>query len=121
MSKIRVEFALNCHQRMDEEAGVFVGYIPALRLYSQGRSEEELKRALMGAAEMFIVRCYEREILGQVLRSRGMTKAAGRHSLEPMQQYIHVAPERNFDKSYTVHVPIDLLAAHQLEPKCLLQ
>jgi hypothetical protein len=126
MSTMKVEFALSCYQRMDEDAGIFVGYIPALRLYSQGRDEEELKKALTSAAEMFIVRCYEREILGQVLRNRGMTRAAGRNSVISGRQYIHVAPgappaELNFDKTYTVKIPIELLAAQQLEPECLLQ
>jgi hypothetical protein len=32
---INVEFALECLGRRDEEAGVYVGYIPALHLYTQ--------------------------------------------------------------------------------------
>jgi hypothetical protein len=87
---IKVEFALECLGRRDDEAKVCVGYIPALRLYTQATNEENLEKALISAAELFIVTCYERGILGQALRDRGMTHAAKEHregteSLSQMQ------------------------------------
>lgn len=116
---IKVEFALECLGRRDEEAGVCVGYIPALRLYSQATDEEHLEKALRSAAELFIVTCYDRGILGQALRDRGMIHAAGAESLERARQanrqYIAVSKrDAAFDKSFTVKVPISLLAAQQV-------
>jgi hypothetical protein len=68
---------------------------------------------------LFIVTCYERGILGQALRDRGMTKAAGAHAMEQARrekhQYISVMEhDPSFDKSFTVKVPISLLAAQQV-------
>jgi hypothetical protein len=76
-NNIKVQFSLECWKRYDEEAKALVGYIPSLRLYSQGRNDEELKKALASAAEMFIVSCYGKNILSKVLRDRGMTQATG--------------------------------------------
>ncbi len=45
-TNIGVSFSLDCWSRHDEEAGVLVGYIPALRLYSQGHDDEELTMAI---------------------------------------------------------------------------
>jgi predicted RNase H-like HicB family nuclease len=117
---ISVEFSLPCLSRRDEGAGVFVGYIPALRIYSQGKDEVELEKALVSAAELFIVTCYERGILQQALQERGMTKAVAAHVkkivVQENQAYIAIL-ERNpsFEKSFTVKVPISILAAQQVE------
>lgn len=112
LNDIRVDFNLKCLSRRDVQTGVLVGYIPSLRLYSQGRNDEELTRALSSAAEQFIVACYEREILGKVLRDRGMTKAAGRYALKRTEEYIAVSEyESSYEKEFTVTVPIDLLTA----------
>jgi hypothetical protein len=113
---LRIDFSLKCLSRKDEEAGVMVGYIPSLRLYSQGRTDEELNDALCSAAEQFIVVCYEREILGKVLRDRGMTKAAGQHAIKRAEEFITVSEyESSYEKEFTVKVPIDLLAAQHLQ------
>jgi len=115
-NNIRVDFCLKCLSRRDVQAGVLVGYIPSLRLYSQGRNDEELNHALSSAAEQFIVACYEREILGKVLRDRGMTKAAGQHALKRAEEYIAVSEyESSYEKEFTVKVPIDLLTAQAAE------
>jgi hypothetical protein len=113
---IKIEFALECLSRHDEQAGVLVGYIPALRIYTQATDEGQLEKALISAAELFIVTCYERGILGQSLRDRGMTRAMGPHEMERAKahdhQFISVSKrDESFEKSFTVKVPISLLAA----------
>lgn len=115
MSGIRVQFSLECWKRKDEQAGLLVGFIPALGIYSQGRNDEELKSALTGAAEMFIVVCYEKDILNKALRGRGMTKASGQHATAKSGQYISVTKvESSYEKAFDVEVPIDLLVAQKL-------
>jgi len=119
-SNIKVDFSLQCCLRKDAEAKILVGYIPALRLYSQGHDEEELRKALVSAAEMFIIVCYEKGIFGQVLRDRGMTKASGIHVARKTGEYIAVAVcEPRYEKTITIKVPIELLAAHEVINECL--
>jgi hypothetical protein len=121
-NNIRVDFALDCWERYDDDAKIFVGYIPALRVYSQGRNEEELKKALVSAAEMFIVVCYGKGILGKVLRDRGMTKAEGPHTGGTDRQYITVDEiGRDYSKAFEVKVPISLIAAQEVMAACLPQ
>jgi hypothetical protein len=109
--------------RKDEDANVLVGYIPALCLFTQGRTEDELSMALVSAAEMYIVKCYELNILSKVLRERGMTKASGRLEAEELkaksEQFITVTDlEPLYDREFTVSVPIELVAAQQVGELC---
>ena len=102
---------------------MLVGYIPALCLFTQGRTEDELSKALVSAAEMYIVKCYELNILNRVLRERGMTKASGRLETEELKaksmQFIAVTDtEPLYDRSFTVNVPIELVAAQQMGELC---
>lgn len=39
----------------DAEVNVYVGYCPALRLYSQGRTEEEAHKAIISAVKLYII------------------------------------------------------------------
>src|SRR5438094_2757511 len=41
----------------------------------QGETKTVARAAIVSAAKLFIVRCYERDILHTVLRDRGMTRA----------------------------------------------
>src|SRR5690242_19524317 len=112
---IRVEFSLDCMSRHDSDANVLVGYIPALRLYSQGRDEKELENAMKSAAALFIVTCYERDILHKVLRERGMTKATTKAAADKARQgqYISVSERAStptFDRDFKITVPIELIA-----------
>lgn len=110
---IVVEFSLDCWSRHDEEAKVLVGYIPALRLYSQGRNDEELVKAMKSAAEMFLITCYGRNVLGKALRERGMTKATTQAAAEKARQGQYIAVSEyasSFEKNFKVNVPIELVA-----------
>jgi hypothetical protein len=123
--KIKVDFALHCWARRDKDADIFVGYIPTLRVYSQGHNEEELKRALASAAEMFIVTCYGRGILGNALKERGMTEASGAVAVAAAKrasnkgEYIAVSEyEATYETQFTINVPIELIAAQKASAEC---
>ena len=106
---VSVQFKLKCLSRHDETAGAYVGYIPALKVFSQAANEAELSRALISAAQMFIITCYERSILESVLKERGMTRAVGDNTALPEDcDYISVS---EYKKEFTVDVPINLVAA----------
>jgi hypothetical protein len=107
---LQVSFALECVGRFDEQAKVFVGYIPALGIYSQGTSKEQLEKAVESAALMFISTCYEKQILGKYLHDRGLTKAASLEAVDKDKQHIVVADYRpTFDSTFKVNVPMELL------------
>lgn len=108
---VSLQFRLRCLSRRDEEAGVHVGYIPALKVFTQTPSEKELEAALVSAAQMFIITCYERDQLEAVLKERGMTRAVGETAAIPEEQdYISVS---EYENSFTVEVPVNLVAEMQ--------
>jgi hypothetical protein len=123
--KIKIDFALHCWARRDKDADIFVGYIPTLGVYSQGRNDEELKKALASAAEMFIVTCYGRGILGNSLKQRGMTEATGAVAVAAAKrsgangEYIAVSEyESTYETQFTINVPIELIAAQKAGAEC---
>jgi predicted RNase H-like HicB family nuclease len=52
----------------DSDAGVYVGSCPEFGLVSQGITEEEAERAIQSAINLFVITCYEHEILHSTLR-----------------------------------------------------
>ena len=52
----------------DPEAGVYVSSCPELGLVSQGVTEEEAERAIQSAINLFVITCYEHEILDSTLK-----------------------------------------------------
>jgi predicted RNase H-like HicB family nuclease len=118
---LQVSFRLNFATRHDVDANVYVGYCPALKLYSQGSDNEEAKAAIVSAAKLFIVRCYEKDILHTILRERGMTKASSAElaklsAVNSPDEYIAVG---DFTDHFCQDVPIQLLAAKEAAKLCL--
>lgn len=107
---VQVNFHLLFGTRRDQEAGVHVGYCPALNIYSQGRSEDEAQEAVVDAAKLFIINCYRRDILNRVLRDCGMTEAV--EGSTGSKQFIEI---EHFDHQFERDVPIELLSAQYAE------
>ena len=107
---VLVKFSLLFGTRHDEEAGVHVGYCPALKVYSQGRSEVEAQEAVVDAAKLFIINCYRRDILHRVLRDRGMTEAV--EGPTQSRQFIEIG---HYENQFEREVPIELLSAQYVE------
>lgn len=118
MSEITVEFRLLFGTRRDDEANVYVGYCPALGVYSQGSSEDEAAHAVEDAAQLFIVSCYQRDILHSVLRKKGMTTAEPGTVPTEDHQYIKIA---NFENTFERSIPVNLLSAQMQEAELCLQ
>jgi hypothetical protein len=115
---VPIEFSLEYQQRLDEETKLHVGYIPKLRLYSQARTPERLAEAIKKTAIAFIGLCWERGILDDVMRERGLRK------MEPMTIPAIKAKKGQFIKvgaaeldAYS-EVPISLLAGKQETVEC---
>ncbi len=56
-----------CIQKADL-ANVFVGHVPLLGVYSQGRTEQEAIRAIESAVRLYVVAAYRRGSLGRLVQ-----------------------------------------------------
>ena len=123
MNSIQLQFRLGFAMRYDADAGVHVSYCPTLSLYSQGETKAEARTAIVSAAKLFIVRCYERDILHTALRERGMTRASSEEmaristDAECNKEFISV--NSSFTDFFEEDVPIHLLAAQEAATTCL--
>lgn len=119
MESVQVSFRLQFATRRDDEANVYVGYCPALKIYSQGKTEQESEEAVVSAVKLFLVACYERDILHSALRNRGMTRAstdaASRIKQDSKKEFISV---QAFDREFWRDVPINLVAAQETTESC---
>lgn len=103
---ISITFNLRIGLRHDKEAEVFVGYCPALKIYSQGETEQEAIIATQSAVSLFIRECLKRDILRDVFKEHGLTKIEGVGAVtkERIQsEFIAIEP---FESFTDVNVPI---------------
>lgn len=59
------------------ENGWFIAHCPPLDITTQGRTEDEAKKNLAEASELFVVSCFERGTFEQALRELGWHVVAG--------------------------------------------
>lgn len=102
MNTKRVEFQLTVQITVRHDEGVgHVSCCPALDVFSQGNTEEEARRNLCEALQLFIVSCCQRGTLGQVLMNCG---------LEPDNDPIRIEESDN-----VVHIPLPLISYAKAE------
>jgi len=63
---------------LKKEDGWHVAHCPPLDITTQGRTEEEARRNLVEASELFVVSCFERGTFEQAMRELGWHVVAGR-------------------------------------------
>jgi predicted RNase H-like HicB family nuclease len=71
---------------LKKENGWYIAHCPPLDISTQGRTEDEAKKNLVEASELFVVSCFERGTFEQALRELGWHVVAGRvvpHNGEP--------------------------------------
>jgi predicted RNase H-like HicB family nuclease len=108
----------------DNEAGVFVSNSPALKIFSQGQTEDEAREALEEAIEMQLVAAYKFDRLHQLLFRAGFTQMVGGNlgpqALESIEgQYVRVMTEKEVAekaKQFEIEVPLELIAAAANNP-----
>jgi predicted RNase H-like HicB family nuclease len=71
MDRIEIMYRLSAFFRKDDDTGAFVSCCPALEIFSQGKTEEDAKRALTSAVTLYIKHCHKRGIFERVLSQRG--------------------------------------------------
>ena len=74
----RVEFRVVLPAIVTREGrGVYVANCPLLDVVTQGDTEDEAKKNLAEALSLFLISCYERGTLENVLRRAGFTPGRG--------------------------------------------
>jgi predicted RNase H-like HicB family nuclease len=63
---------------LKQENGWFVAHCPPLDITTQGRTENEARKNLIEASELFVISCFERGTFEQALRELGWRVVAGR-------------------------------------------
>ena len=69
----KVEFRLTLPFRVTKRAKWFLASCPILDIHSQGETEEKAKKNLVEAASLFLISCFERGTLDEVLKKCGFT------------------------------------------------
>ena len=73
MDTVEISLCLICTVKRDAGNRWITG-CPALDLFSQGKTEEEAKKSLKEAIEIWVEDCLERDTLGAALREVGFHK-----------------------------------------------
>ena len=112
----KIMFQLDCLARRDEDAKVYVGYIPALNLFTQASSEERLPKALHSAALQYLTACHKRRLLDSVMERCGFktspetdmnaTKVAGREFVAVAEEIAEEMPQYDWKLSVDVAMPL---------------
>jgi len=76
--KIAVQAELKLFGTLKHEDGWYIAYCPPLDITTQGRTQEEARRNLIEAAELFVISCFERGTFEQALRELGWHIVTGR-------------------------------------------
>jgi len=116
--QLRVDFSLEYRVRRDEDAKAFVAYVPMLRLFTQAKTERQLRKAVEDVVVSFVRACHERGILDKTMRECGLVKVEGKQDQELKEshhvQYISVGN----DEQDLYEVPLTLLAGKQAMAEC---
>jgi sugar phosphate isomerase/epimerase len=123
MNRPNITFCLNVMTSYDEEAKVWVGYCPTLRLTTQARSEDRVAKAIKETIFSFVGLCWERNLLDEAMRERGMRRSTEKAEeiVEKAKavgaEYIIVAPGKAAQDAWA-EVPIALLASKRTMVEC---
>jgi len=93
-----VEFKVKLPFKVTKRAKWFVSSCPVLDVHSQGESERAAKDHLIEAVSLFLISCFERGVLEEVLKKCGFVPAHGPHRL-PVQT-------KSGEKENYIQVPI---------------
>ena len=114
--RLDVRFSLQGLIREDRQTQSFLTYCPFLDLYSAGRTRVEAKNALTSAVDSYIRICYERGILGRLLRDKGFlaeSDSQPKSAKSDDGQFISVEELAGYDDTFDVDVPLHILAMAQ--------
>jgi len=102
--------SLKAGVRYDERAKVYVGYAPALNIYSQATTEAHAKRALESAITLFLsVACNGQGFAG-VLATAGLTREHRKNDMDHESDRTHAVEEELLEQQ-NFHCIFDVRAS----------
>jgi len=69
--QVQIEAQFQLVGILKKEGGWYIAHCPPLDITTQGRTEEEAKKNLIEACELFVTSCFERGTFEQALRELG--------------------------------------------------
>jgi predicted RNase H-like HicB family nuclease len=69
--KITVQAEFRLFGTIKRQGGWYVAHCPPLDITTQGKTEDEARRNLIEASELFVISCFERGTFEQALRELG--------------------------------------------------
>jgi len=99
-----IKFEIRLPAKLEKKGKWYISSCPALDVFSQGKSKKEAMANLEEALSLFVHSCFERGVLGEVLRDGGFESA---------QKMPRVVGNNN---KY-VTVPLSLLAMQHAETR----
>ncbi|SRR6266540_2369921 len=109
---------LKAGMKWDPDAKVWVTYVPALQVYSQGTTKARAKRAVNGAVRLFLSVAYEHGAWDRALRSVGLLPVPPGEALGPDDEFVSFHAEEileraSFDEFFDVQavLPLELTPA----------
>lgn len=119
-SFIDVRFNVQGAIREDRQTKSFVSYCPMLNLYSAGRTRIDAKKALVHAVDSYVRICYERGILGRILKDKGLIASPSVQPTHPDRPSEFIAVTEyasDYDDIFDVEVPLHLVAEAAKQPE----
>ena len=79
---MRIAMEFKVPARIRKKGKWFISSCPLLDVHSQGHTRDEAERNLIDALTSFLIRCYERGTLDEVLREAGFVPVAEARTAE---------------------------------------
>jgi len=116
--KIKMTISLKGLVRPDDVAEGFVSYCPSLNVYSHGHTEQDAIACIEKTVTLYLETCLQRRILESVLEKAGFVAVPSNAPVpvsELEQDYIIIERlrDKNYDKTFDIEVPINLIAQEQ--------
>ena len=109
--------------RHSDATGNFLSWCPLLDIKSQGRTIEEARASLDDSVRAFVVHCFRRGILEEVLKRRGLeecTPRLGGNGADDSGEHVSVRPVAaatdGLLDSWEGNVPLHLVASAHTKP-----
>jgi predicted RNase H-like HicB family nuclease len=112
MLLMNVAFRLRAGIRHDPQTGAFVAYCPALDIYSAGQDLASARRAIRGAAKLFLEACWERGQFETIMRRRDFRPSNDQTRLDEAHDAEFLAIQQaDFPTIVDLDVPLSLIGS----------
>ncbi len=108
-SGVKITVSVRGATKRDGSTGIYVGYCPALQIYSQGITEERVQKALRAAVLLFLSKCIECGVLDRALKERGFRDVTSFEAASPKEMIDEFVAIEEYDETFEFDIPLYLL------------